>query len=282
MPWFTYAIISTFFFAAQELWLRTLAINSVVPRVSSAIYNAWGAFFAITIFLLGKGSFAPLFSLSATQYLLIASSCLLYGLYERYQFIARKGIEASILTIIFRLETVIASIIAIIVLREPLTLEKTLGTVAIVFASIMLSYKNARLIRNRALFFALLCSVFIGVAMTVDKPASSGIPATLYSVITWTCSVIVIAFPGIKKNQFLKEFSIGNWKIAVAALLNVIGYMLFIQALSYGESSRVVPIVAINSILVVFGGIILLRERDHLWRKIAAGLIAFAGVYLLK
>lgn len=105
MPWYFYALLSALFFAAQELLMRVLAIKSGIPRVFSVIFNAWGAFFAVIVFILQRGSFSGLWQLSPVQYVLIVSSMIAYGLYERYQFTARKGLDASFLAIIFRLES---------------------------------------------------------------------------------------------------------------------------------------------------------------------------------
>lgn len=282
MPWYMYALASALLFAAQELIMRILAIKSVVPRVFSVVFNAWGAFFAIVVFFLQRGSFTQLWQLTPFHYILIVSAMLAYGLYERFQFTARKGLDASVIAIIFRLETAFLFIGAIVFLHEALTVAKIIGTALIISASLLLVYKNPHFKITRAFWYALLCAVCMGIAITVDKPASAGLQPALYSFVMWVFPITIIAFPHIRKQQFFKELRIGTWKVALAALFNVVGYILFIQSLALADASRVVPVVATNSILVVVGGIVILHEHDHLWRKCIAITIAFAGVFFLR
>lgn len=130
--------------------------------------------------------------------------------------------------------------------------------------------------------YAVICAVLLGIAMTVDKPASANIEPALYSFLMWFFPISIIAFPRVSKQQLLKELRIGSWPVALAAFLNTVGYILFIRSFSLADASRVIPVIAINSILVVLGGIIILNEHDHIWRKIAAAVIAFAGVIMLR
>lgn len=282
MPWHFYALLSALIFAVQDLLMRVLAVKSDIPRAFSVVFNLWGAFFAILAFIIQGGSFSQLSKLTPLNILFISSTIILYGLYERYQFSARKGINASSLSIIFRLSTVIAFIGSIVFLREVLTINKIIGATLIIGASGLLLYKNIHLTRNRSLGLAFLCSIFLGIAWILDKPASAHIQPALYSFFVWCIPIFIIAFPKIQLQQIRKEFYIGGWKVAFAALLNVVGFILNIQAFSLADASRVIPTVSINGILIVLGGIIILREHDHIVRKILAASIAFVGVYLLR
>lgn len=282
MPWYIYPLGSAVFFASQELLMRVMAVRSHSPRVASVIFNLWGAVFAVTLFLLQKGSFRQLFDLTWSQYALLVAAIILYGLYERFQFFARKGVEASTLAILFKLTTVIAFTGSIVLLGELLTFHKMFGALLIVGGTLLLVYRNPKFEFTPAFGFAIFCVVIMGIAQVVDKLASAPMSATLYSFILWTAPICIIAFPGFTKREFFSELKIGSWKVPLAAFLNVSGYILLIRAYALADASRVIPIMSINGILAVLGGIVLLRERDHLWRKLAAGLIAFTGVYLLK
>ena len=282
LMWLLFAVGSALIFASQELLMRILSIKTGNPRVFSLIFNMWGAAFALIIFMLRGGSFSTLKNLSLAQYALIAAAVLAYGIYERFQFVARRGMDAGSFTVIMRLQTVIGFIGAIVLLQEPLTISKVTGVSLIIAASILIILRNKKITLSSSLGYALLCSLAIGSTGFIDKPASAQLPPSLYSFITWTLSLVIIAFPGVSKKEIVKEFHIGGWKVVIAALLNVIGFIFYLLAVSRAEASRVNPIVATGSILTVLGGILLLKERDHLWRKLVAGLIAFVGVYLLK
>jgi len=282
MLWFLLAIGSAFIFAAQDLLMRILAVRTGSPRLFSVVFNLYGAAFAILLFLSERGSLAALWGLTPVQYALLASTIILYGLYERTQFFARSGTDASTFAIIFRLSTVIGFIGAIFFLQEAMTPGKIAGVVLIILASLLLVYKNPKFKFTPAFGYAVLCAVLLGLTSVLDKPASAFLPASLYSFVVWCMPIVIIAFPRVTKKEIVRELRIGGWKVALAALLNVVGYIMYINALSLAEASRVNPIAATSGILTVAGGIVLLKEHGHLWRKIAAGVLAFVGVILLR
>lgn len=282
MLWFFLALASALIFAAQELLMRILAIRTGSPRIFAVVFNLWGAGFALLLFLLERGSLAGLWGLTPMQYVLLASTIILYGLYERTQFYARQGTDASTFAIIFRLSTVIGFIGAILFLNEPLTTEKIAGVMLIIFASLLLVFRNPKFTLTPALGYAVLCAVFLGLTSVLDKPASEPLSASLYSFLVWFMPLAIVAFPAVTKKEIVKEFRIGGWKVALAAALNVAGYIIYIQALSLAEASRVNPITATTGIFTVAGGIYFLKEHGHLWRKIIAAIFAFIGVLLLK
>lgn len=282
MTWFLLAAASAFIFAALELLMRVLSVKTHSPRIFSLVFNLWGAVFAIMLFIAEGGSFASLASLTLSQYLWIVAAIILYGIYERSQFFARRGMDAATFSIIMKLNTVIGFFGAILVLGEPLTITKVVGVALIIGASLSLVYKNPKFTLSEAFIYTLVCAATLGSTGFVDKPASSPLPATLYSFLVWCFPLFIIAFPRVSKKEFVRELKIGGWKVALAALLNVVGYIIYIHAVTLAEASRVNPIVATYGILTVIGGIFILKERDHFWRKIAAGIVAFAGVILLK
>lgn len=282
MLWFFLALGSAFIFASQELLMRILAVRTDAPRLFSVVFNLYGAAFAVLLFLSERGSLAALWGLTPVQYTLLASSILLYGLYERTQFFARSGTDASTFAIIFRLSTVIGFIGAIFFLQEAMTPGKIAGVILIILASLLLVYKNPKFAYTPAFGYAVLCAVLLGFTSVLDKPASAFLPASLYSFVVWCFPIVIIAFPKVTKKELVRELRIGGWRVALAALLNVVGYIMYINALSLAEASRVNPITATSGILTVAGGIVLLKEHGHIWRKIAAGVLAFIGVCLLR
>ncbi len=282
MLWFFLALASAFIFTAQELLMRVLAIRTGSPRIFAVVFNLWGAGFALLLFLFERGSFSGLWGLSPVQYLFLTSTVILYGLYERTQFYARQGTDASTFAIIFRLSTVIGFVGAIVFLQEALSPEKIAGVIFILFASLMLVFRNPKFTMTPALGYAVLCAVFLGLTSVLDKPASEPLPATLYSFVVWCFPIVIVAFPGITKKDIVREFHIGGWKVALAAFLNVVGYIIYIQALSLAEASRVNPISATSGIFTVAGGMYFLKEHGHMRRKIIAAILAFIGVILLR
>lgn len=280
--WLILALLAAFIFTAQNLLMRVLAVKSVHPRTFSFVFNSWGTFFAVILFFIERPSLDIFPHISWTQWFLIAGAVAGYGLYERTHFLARKELEASTTAILFRLAPVISFVGALVFLHEPLTFPKLTGAALLIGASLVVIYKNPKLRANRAVWIALFSATMLGFAGLFDKPASRGIPINLYSVALWGLSLIIVAFPSISRKQLTNEFQIGGWKVALTAFLNVIGFVLYVQALALADTSRVTPITTSSGTMVVLGGIIFLHERTHLKKKLIAGLLMVIGIFLLR
>lgn len=216
------------------------------------------------------------------QVLFILLAILFYGIYERFHFSARKHIDASTMSVIFRLAPVIAFAGSLALFHESLTWEKLFGTGLILMASFIVIHKNPQLSFSRPFFAALVSATALGLAWMVDKPASFGFPPTFYSFILWTAPLAVIAFPLPTIKQLKKEAVIGGWKVALLGLMNVVGYVAQIKALSLAEASKVIPITSSSGTIIVLAGIFLLHEKTFMTKKILAGILMLIGVLLLR
>lgn len=282
MLWFWYSIIAVFTFAAQNLLMRVLAVKTNNPRIFSFVFNMWGVLFALALFIIQGGTFESLLGLGTFQYVYIALALVAYGLYERLHFFVRKGIDASTYSIIFRVAPAIAFLGSILFFKEAITLTKIFGALCAIGASVLLVYRNTKLQFSRALGYAFICAFLIGIGWMLDKPASVSITPSLYAFVVWLFPLFVIAYPSLHKAEVVREFRVGGWKVALTGFLNVVGYVLGLEALALADASKVIPIISTNGLVVVLGGIILLRERDHMWRKLIAAAVAFIGVLLLR
>lgn len=280
--WLTLSLLSALTFTVLNLLTRILAVKSTHPRVFSFVYNCFGALFTFLVFLMeGKG--VSLFqTLPVRQVAYLSLAAFFYALFERFQFIARKHIESSTLVIVFRLTTVTAFLGSLVFFKESATLSKIVGATLLIGSSLIVIHKNPQFKNLRALGVAVFCAVALGLAWMLDKPASSGLSASFYSALMWAIPLPFIALPTLTIPQVKTELRIGWWKIALAAFLNVLGFVLYLKALSLAEASRVIPIVSSSATLVVLGGIIFLNERSHIAKKLIAGALMFIGILLLK
>ena len=149
MPWYIYALLSTLFFAAQDLLMRVLAVKAISLEYFLSCLIC-GARFCYSCIYYSGGSFHDLKNLTPINIILIICAVVLYGFYERTHFSARKEVDASSFSIIFRLTTVIAFIGSILFLHEFITLNKFIGGSLIIGASFLLLYKNIKLKISRS------------------------------------------------------------------------------------------------------------------------------------
>lgn len=280
--WLILSLFAVALFTAQNLLMRVLAVKSVHPRTFSFVFNSWGTFFAALLFIMERPSLSSLSQISWVQWILIAGATLGYGLYERTHFLARKELDASTTAILFRLNPVITFVGAIFFLHEPLSVAKLAGAALLIGASLLVTHNNLKLRASRAVWIAIFAATMLGLAGIFDKPASVGIPVNFYSAALWGLSLIVVAFPSISLSKLKTEFIIGGWKVALTALLNVIGFVFYVQALSLADASLVTPVTSSSGILTVLAGILILKEHSHVAKKILAGILMFIGVLLLR
>lgn len=133
----------------------------------------------------------------------------------------------------------------------------------------------------RGLLIAVGINALLGVAWMLDKLGTRYFNADSYNIFVWVIPIIFIYFPHIKLQAIKKEFQQASWKVVVLAGLNVVGYLLQLKALQIAEATRVIPIIQTYTLLTVIAGIVLLHERENMFRKLLAGAMALIGVFLL-
>ena len=76
--------------------------------------------------------------------------------------------------------------------------------------------------------------------------------------------------------------AVGLYKIIFLAFLNALIYYTYLLALNETNLSTLTIALEVVPVLVVLGGIFLLKEREHTIYKIIAIILATAGLILLN
>lgn len=129
---------------------------------------------------------------------------------------------------------------------------------------------------NAASFMIALNSVFFAMTLPYGSNGVLNMSLALPSV---------LLFPFFMKNskQRLTTLFRGNiWLKAFAASFNLLGLLLFTLALRHGDVSKITAVYQGMMIVSVLAGIILLKERQNIGKKIFGSLITIAGVVLLS
>lgn len=280
--WLILSLSAVLIFTAVNLLMRVLAVKSEHPRTFSFVFNSWGALFAILLFIAELPTITFPTSLTNSHILLILLAVVSYGLYERSHFSARKHIDASTITILFRLAPLIAFVGSLVFFKERVSAWQLLGTVSLLSSAVIIIHKNPHLKMHRPLLIALFSALMLGIAWMLDKPGSQGLPASLYSFIVWVAPLGIIALPSLSLKQLRREAIIGGWKVALLAFLNVFGYFIYLKALSLEGAAKIIPITSSAGTLTVLAGIFILNEKTFMTRKILAGVLMFIGILLLR
>jgi drug/metabolite transporter (DMT)-like permease len=209
---------------------------------------------------------------------------ILFGVVDRVQFYARKHIEASTFAILFRTSLAVTFLSSILLLKEPFSLSKLAGTLLVLIASFLVSYKNSKIrIEKTYLLLTLFCATSLGFGWMLNKAVmSAGFSPQFFTIILWGGVLPIILLPSIPIKELKKELSLGTWKIPLLAVIGAIGTYSQLFALTLADASKVIPVASTSTVLTVLGGTIILKERTDLAKKLIAGVIAFLGVLLLR
>ena len=282
MNWIILAFGAVFLFTILNLFQRVLASDSENPRAMAVLFNAIASFLAILLFIL-SGSYKN-FTLptdpGAWIALAIASFC--YGMFERSRFRVAKILDASVFTTILNISVLVAFLGSSILYSEPLTIPKLLGGILIIGALVLVSVNgSSKKSSSKGVLIAVIISLILGLGWMLDKLGTQFFNASTYNIFVWTIPIIFIYLPFIKFAEIKNELRISSWKIILLAGLNVIGYFMQLKALEIAEATRVIPIIQTSTLFTVLAGIIILKEKQFIFRKIIAGIMAVTGVYLL-
>lgn len=282
MTWLYLSLGAAISFAFLNVLSRILTVDSKNPRAFSIVFNIICIIMSLILFIV-VGSY-KVFSLptriDAWLYLLIAS--FFYGLNERFRFLISKILEASIYSIISNITIIIAFSISFFLYEESLTVTKLLGSILIFFSLILVSELKKSKISSKGIFLGVVTSIYLGIAMSLDKKGAIFFNPETYNILLWLIPFFVLYFPGIKIKEIKAEFKQFSWKIILLAFFNFVGFYLGLKAFLLAEATKVIPVIQLSTIMTVIAGIFLLKEKNNLFKKIIAGIIAVIGVFLLR
>lgn len=281
MWWMYLAISSVFMFTGMNLLQKVLAMESSNARAMAVAFNVTAASIAVLLYFL-SGAYVH-FQLPDQPltwgYILVA--CLGYGLYERIRFRITKLVDASVYATLGNVSVIVAFIGSLFLYSESITLAKIVGMGAIIFGIILVSAKKETKSSAGGITLAILGQIILGIAWSLDKKGTLTLTPDTYSMFVWIIPLLVVIAPSIRTHEVVHEFKRSSWRIVVLAFLNVAGYILQLKAIALAQATQVLPIVQTSILFTVVAGIILLKERDNIAKKIIAGVLACIGVILL-
>ena len=271
-----------FFFTVLSLLQRKIALHSNNARAAAILFNGLAALITLSIVLFFRGGNDIRVPQNLMAWVLLFITVLTYGIYERERFVVAKLLDASVLTTVSNVSVFVAFFGSMLLYKEPLSLLRILGGLCIISALVVVSYTGKRVhISKKGLLISVGIFSALGIGWMLDKYGAVYFGSDLYSILVWTLPLVFILIPRRPFHELRKELHISSWRIFVLAGVNAIGYLLQLKALALTEATKVIPIVQTSTLFTVLLGIVLLGEREHVMRKIIAGIIAVAGVFLL-
>lgn len=282
MTWLYLSLGAALSFASLNILSRVMSVDSKNPRALSLVYNLVSVLISLIIFFLTNSlrNFSLPTQAEAWIYFLIAA--FFYGLFERLRFYATRALDASTFSIIGNLSIVIAFFISLFLYKESLTLTKLAGFISIMISLFLVVERKKSKIKLKAIVLGLFVSICLGIGWGLDKKGVLFFNPITYNLLVWFGPLIFIYFPHMKLNDMKVEIKKFSWKIILLSFLNVIGYLLMLKAFNLADATRIIPITQLSTLMTVIVGIFLLNEKNNLFKKLLAGIIAVFGVFLLR
>lgn len=283
MSWFILALLALASFVLYDLAGRYLATRSNNPQAFAIIYNLAVTILAPLLFL-----FDPTLphDLTPTVIILTVVGLLVWGMFGRFEYFAKKHTEASTLTIVTKLDVILNFVLVLIFLGEKPTPMKFLGMGLIIIANLLLFIGHSwrKVISDQGLKYSLLIAGLLAVGWVFDTVNVKYWGVATFSSFSFLAPVLLSSiFPRIKLAELKHELSLNPpWQIFVMAFLNLAGYAMMLKALTLGPATSVMPIVTSTSPLVVLFGYLILKEKDYPLRKLSAALLSVLAIYLMR
>jgi uncharacterized membrane protein len=224
--------------------------------------------------------------ISARGVLLFAAAGLIgtvAGRLTRFLAIARVG--ASVAAAVINLTPLIATIFAIALLGERVTLPIVAGTIVIVAGTLLLSVGGVRLgFRPWMIVLPLASATCFGIVQVIRKVALGGIGPIPGTAINLTTALI--AFSAIMIGSGHRGIYTCRGRpllyLIAAGIAENAGVLLTIVALNHGAVSVVTPLTAAAPIFVLLFTPLFLKGVEVLTARVVAGTVLIVlGVYLI-
>lgn len=188
----------------------------------------------------------------------------------------------SISSIVSRTRLIWVAVLGFIFIGESVKVSEYIGMI-VLFIGLAITVAPKRIVSDKGIRYAHLDAFMIALNVVITKLA---LPFGSNSVINAIIAAPSVGiFPLIMKHtkkrlgsMFHKNFLLKTCAIVV----NVLSVYLFTQALRIGDASKVTAVYQGMMILSVLAGIIILKERKEVKRKLIGAGITLIGVYLLN
>ncbi len=284
MSWQLLICISVILYSVSVLLQRLLLKDDKSESISFSIIFQLGVALVTAILVFVMQGKIPLPDFSKISWSVLTMT-LLYALANIFIFKALKETEASRFTVIFSGKTLFAAIGASLLFQELLTPVQWIGAVLIIVGIVIITMKKSGKKLNMGDLYALLAAILFGLANTNDRFLVKFFDPYTYVVIGFLLPGFAIALMYPKKLKLLKTYARKSFlfKMTFLCLLYGLSAVTFFAALQITpNSSQLFSINSFGAIITVILSILVLKEKDHMWKKILGVVVSVAGLLLIS
>lgn len=281
--WLAYAFGSAFFAGITTI-LAKVGIKRTDSSLATAIRTVVVLIFAWMMVWI-TGSQHTIDNISRRSLIYLILSGIATGASWLCYFRALQLGDVNKVTPIDKSSTVLTMLLALVILKEALTVYKIIAMAAIAVGTVMMITKKSSSGRagNRTwLIYALLSALFASLTSILAKIGIAGVESNLGTAIR-TGVVLVMAWLVVlvsKKQKQLRSITFRDGMfIILSGIATGASWLCYYRALQLGQAGIVVPIDKLSIVVTVFFSSVFLNER--LTPKAFFGLLLIVGGTLL-
>ncbi|MFP3156297.1 EamA family transporter [Lachnospiraceae bacterium ZAX-1] len=271
------AAVGSAIFAGMTSVLVKIGLEDTDSNVATALRTFVVVLFA-WIMVVITDSYQPLSQIQTKSVVYLCLSGLATGASWLCYFKALQLGDVNKVVPIDKTSTVLTILLAVLLLKEPISLWLVLGMILILTGT-MLMVQNRKIVETKGnnvawKIYAVLSAVFASLTAILGKVGIEGV-ASNYGMAIRTCIVLIMAWLIVfmqKKQGQIRSISKKSWCFLVfSGITTGLSWLCYYDALQIGQASIVVPIDKMSIwISVLFAGIFL---KEKLSKKAWAGLM---------
>lgn len=279
--WLILVTFAIFGFSMSRIIQKRLLSGDKQDSISYAIYlQLLVALILLPIAILNGFKIPPLNSIWINIVLMI----FLYSFVNIFSYSALKKIQVSEFIVIMATAPIWNALASIPLLHESTGIVKISGIILTFVGIAFVFYKRGKMNFNIGHFLAFLSALLFALAFTNDAILLHSFNSSTYSSINFALPALFVALIYPKKTLKLK--SLIDKKSRLNFFLSALFYGLAALAVNTGyklggEISQISSILQLNIILTIIFGILFLKERENMPRKIIGGMIVVLGAILV-
>ncbi len=283
MNWQAFLLISILAESFGRVFQRFLLKDNKSNPIAYAVWFQFLTGGLLSIYALTQGIKLPNDLLSIAPNLILVP--ILYGIMVIFIFKALQQTEASIFTILFNARVIIVVLGAMILLKNPFTVQQVLGTVLILASVVAISFNKEKLQFKKGEIYSLLSGAFLALGVINDSIILKKFDVTTFSALGFLAPGFFIWAINPKSTRQILSLPKDKIfpKIGFLGMIYGTAYLTYNLAYFSGQNAaKIAAIFPITAILTVLFSAVLLKERRNILVKLLAATISFVGVLLVS
>lgn len=280
MIWLIFALISASASSIQSLIHRVIMLTEE-PYPYALVENLLTALVFVPILILE-------FSLPKSYFawFLVIISSLLWVFISVISMNAYKYTQISLKAPLSESRVIFTLLFAIFLLSEAIVTEKLIGVGLIFIALTALTYKKQKRfgdLKDKGVQFILISAFLSALVAIIDKKAMTYFTAGTFGFLVYFIPALILILFGKRYYQSAKKIIKTKTKfLIVLVILGFFFYYFKLRAYQLADVSQVFPIIRLSTLFTVIGGVIFLKEREYILKKIILTLLILLGVILIS